>query len=219
MTPPITVLTLAIGPDFRKALAPALTSKEEWCRRHGYEFILGDEKYWDRSRPIPWSKVAFVLDVLGRLPEGALLFLSDADVLITNPELRLEDIAVPMLPAGKDLLMTIDACGHLNSGNLLMRNTAWLRDWWRRIGEQSDLTYHIWWENAAMIKLLETIPDDLAHAEFTAEHWKFNAYLQGLPGQRLWDKGDLLVHFAGVYDLKRMGELIQKIQAGGVPRI
>jgi hypothetical protein len=215
----ITVLTLAIGPDFRKALGPALESKKAWCERHGYTYIQGGEEYWDRSRPIAWSKVAFVLDQLGRLPEGALVFLSDADVLITNPALRLEDLVVPLLPAEKDLLMTIDACAHINSGNMLMRNGVWLRDWWRRLDKQTELTYHIWWENAAMIKLLETVPDDLAHTEISTEHWKFNAYLQGLPGQKLWEPGALLVHFAGVYDLRKMEQLQKEILAGGTPRI
>ncbi len=216
---PITVLTLAIGEDFRKALAPCLASKGEWCARHGYRWRLGGEEHWDRHRPIPWSKVAFVLAELLTLPEGALVFLSDADVLVTNPAVRLEDVAVPALPEGKDLLMTIDACGHLNSGNMLMRNSAWLRDWWRRVGEQRDLTYHIWWENAAMIRLLEAVPADMAHTAITAEHWLFNAYLRGLPGQPLWEPGRLLVHFAGVYDLKEMARLVGEIQRGGVPRL
>lgn len=215
----LTVLTLAIGADFRKSLQPALQSKKDWCERHGYTYIQGGEEYWDRSRPIAWSKIAFVLENLARLPEGALIFLSDADVLITNPAARLEDVALPLLPPEKDILMTIDACAHINSGNMLMRNTAWLRDWWKRIGEQHDLTYHIWWENAAMIKLLETVPSDLAHAEFTTEHWRFNAYLQGLPGQKLWEPGYLLVHFAGVYDLSKMEQLQREILAGGVPRL
>jgi len=213
------IATLAIGPDFRKKLAPALQSKVDYAAKQGYRYVQAGEEFWDRTRPIPWSKVGFVLDLLGKLPEGELIFLSDADVMITNPELRLEDQVLPLLPAQKDLLMTIDSCGHLNSGNMLMRNTAWLRDWWRRVGEQTDLTYHIWWENAAMIRLLETVPADLAKTETTAEHWRFNAYLQGLPGQRLWEPGCFLVHFAGVYDLKRMEELQREILAGGCPRI
>lgn len=215
----VVIATLAIGPDFRRKLASALQSKVDYAAKHGYRYIQGDETFWDRKRPIPWSKIGFVLDLLGGLEEDELVFLSDADVMITNPELRLEDQVVPLLPAGKDLLMTIDACGHLNSGNMLMRNTAWLRDWWRRVGEQTDLTYHIWWENAAIIRLLETVPADLAKTETTAEHWRFNAYLRGLPGQRLWEPGCFLVHFAGVYDLKSMEELQAEILAGGCPRI
>lgn len=213
------VWTLAIGADYRKSLAPALESKKIWCEKHGYQYVQGGEEHWDRERPIAWSKVGFVLKHLAETEEGGLVFLSDADVLITNPDIRLEDLVLPMLPEGKDLLITIDSCGHINSGNMLMRNTAWLRDWWRRVGEQKDLTYHIWWENAAMIKLLETVPEDLAHTEITTEHWKFNAYLQGLPGQPLWKPGSLLVHFAGVYDLKKMEELQREILRGGIPKL
>ena len=92
-----------------------------------------------------------------------------------------------------------------------MRNSAWLRDWWRRVDLQTDLMYHIWWENAAMIRLLETVPEDLARTEITVEHIRFNAYLQGLPGQSLWSPGCFLVHFAGVYNLKKMEELQEMV--------
>jgi len=213
------ILTLAIGEDFRKALAPGLDSKRAYAAKHGYTYIQGGEEFWDRERPIPWSKVNFVLDVLEKLPDGELIFLSDADVLITNPDLRLEDQVVPLLPPEKFLLMTIDACGHINSGNMLMRSSPWLRDWWHRVGQQEDLLYHISWENAAMIRLLETVPEDLAKTEITGEHVRFNAYLRGLPGQPLWTPGCFLVHFAGVYSTNQMERLQAEILAGRIPRI
>jgi hypothetical protein len=190
-----------------------------YALKHGYTYIQGGTEFWDRTRPIPWSKVGFVLDVLSKAADGELVFLSDADVLITNPEIRLEDNVIPLLPAEKDLLMTIDACGHLNSGNMLMRNSPWLRDWWKRVGEQKDLLYHIWWENAAMIRLLETVPGDLAKTETTAEHWRFNAYLRGIPGQPLWKPGCFLVHFAGVYSPTKMEELQAAILRGEIPTL
>lgn len=213
------ILTLAIGEDFRKALAPALNSKKAYAERHGYKYVEGGEIYWNRAKPIPWSKVEFVLDILGKIPEGELVFLSDADVLITNPALRLEEHVCPLLPPEKDLLMTIDACGHINSGNMLMRNSAWLKNWWTRVGQQTDLLYHIWWENAAMIRLLEMVPSDLAKTEITAEHVRFNAYLRGLPGQPLWTPGCFLVHFAGVYNPKEMERLQGEILSGKIPRL
>lgn len=215
----VLILTLAIGEDFCKSLAPALNSKREYALKHGYTYIQGGTEFWDRTRPIPWSKVGFVLDVLSKAPDGELVFLSDADVLITNPEIRLEENVISLLPSEKDLLMTIDACGHLNSGNMLMRNSPWLRDWWRRVDEQKDLMYHIWWENAAMIRLLETVPSDLAKTETTAEHWRFNAYLRGIPGQPLWKPGCFLVHFAGVYSPTKMEELQAEILRGEIPAL
>jgi hypothetical protein len=212
------LLTLAIGEDFRKSLAKALDSKRDYCAKQNYECIIGGEAFWDRERPIPWSKIPFLLDVLSKTEENGLVFMSDADVLITNMDLRIEDHVAPLLPSGKDLLLTIDSCGHINDGNILIRNTPWTRDFWKRVYEQTDLIYHVWWENAAVIKLLEQNASDFAKTEVTNKCRTFNAYIQGLPGLPLWERGDFLVHFAGIYDPKRMNEFIKQIEEGKTPR-
>jgi hypothetical protein len=214
----IKLLTLAIGDDFRKSLGKALESKITYARKQGYQYILGDEKYWDRTRPIPWSKIPFLLDILENSQEGQIIFLSDADVYITNMNIRIEDHILPLLPENKDLLMTIDSCGHINDGNILIRNTSWSRDFWKRVNEQTDLLYHPWWENAAVIKLLELNPSDFKKTEITNKCRLFNAYIQGLPNQPLWLPGDFLVHFAGIYDVKRMDYYIKQIENGEIPR-
>jgi hypothetical protein len=215
----VVILTLAIGEDYRKTLGPALASKQAYADKQGYKYVLGKEEWWDRDRPTAWSKVPFLLKQCEELPEGELIFLSDADVLITNPELRVEDVMAPLLPDGKDMLISIDACGNINSGNILLRNTPWLRDYFRRVYEQTDVMYHIWWENAAMIKLLEQHPTDLAKTQVTGHHKKFNAYLQGRPGQALWTPGDFLVHFAGGWRAPVLVQLQEDILAGKTPRL
>jgi len=214
------ILTLAIGDDFRKSLSRALNSKKTYCEKHGYQYILGDEKFWDRERPIPWSKIPFLLSVLNSSADGEYIFLSDADVYITNMDFDIEKSIVPLLEKhmGKDLLMTIDSCGHINDGNILIRNSAWSRDFWKRVSEQTDLLYHPWWENAAVIKLLEVNSSDFDKTEITNKCTLFNAYIQGLEGMPLWTPGDFLVHFAGIYDVNRMNEFMDMIDAGKIPR-
>lgn len=219
MSVPITILTLAIGADYRKSLAKALLSKKQYADKHGYVYMEADESWWDRDRPIAWSKVRYIMDILSKLPDGALVWQSDADVLITNPDLRIEDHVLPLLPENKDMLLIYDACHHLNSGNILMRNSPWCRDYWRRVNERKDCTYHIWWENMAMIKELEENDGDKTHIQVTNQHKRFNAYVMGLEGEPLWEPGDFLVHFAGVYKPKKMLTLIEDIQSGKVPRL
>lgn len=213
------ILTLAIGKDYCKCLAKALQSKREYAQRHGYTYIQGDETFWDRTRPISWSKVPFLLSHLERLPDGEIVWLSDADVYITNLSLRLEDHVLPLLPSDKDMLMTNDSCGHINAGNILMRNSKWLRDFWKRVYQQTDVLYHIWWENAGILKCMEANESDRKQIAITQEHKRFNAYVMGLPNQPLWEPGDFLVHFAGVYTPEKMRNLIEEIQAGKVPRL
>lgn len=219
MTHPITITTLVIGADYERALEPCLVTKRSYAEKHGYTYIQGGASYWDRTKPIAWTKIPFLLNVLQSLPDGALVWQSDADVAITNPKLKVEDQMLPLLPSDKDMLLSLDACGHINSGNILMRNTPWLRDFWKRVGEQTQFTYHIWWENAAMIHLYQTVPGDNSKIVVSKEHKRFNAYLRGLEGEPLWTPGDFLVHFAGVYDLQAMADLAKRCLAGEVPRL
>ena len=215
----VTILTLAIGADYRKSLAKALASKRAYAERHSYTYVEAGEEWWDRRRPIAWSKVPFLMDQLSKLPEDAIVWLSDADVLVTNLALRVEDHVLPLLPSNKEMLLTYDACHHINSGNILMRNTSWTRDFWRRVNERIDCTYHIWWENMAIIKLLEENPGDKEKIHVTSNHTQFNAYIMGLAGERLWEPNDFLVHFAGVYKPEKMTALIEEIEQGRVPRL
>ena len=215
----VVIATLAIGPDFCRALGACLESKRAYAAKHGYRYVQGGEKVWDRTRPIPWSKIPFLLGILEGLEEGEIVWLSDADVLITNSELSLESHVLPLFPENKDMLMCFDACKNLNSGNVFLRNTDWTRSFWRRMGEQTDLLYHIWWENAALIKLLGKERESVARVEIIRDHTRFNSYLQGVPGQQLWMPGHFLVHFAGVYDTERMQLLVGHILAGKIPRL
>lgn len=216
---PFRILTLVIGADYRRKLEDCLQSKAAYAARHGYDYVQGDETFWDRNRPIAWSKLPFWLHHMNQLPDGALIWISDADVLITNPDVRVEDAIFPHLPPNKDLLMTHDACDHVNSGNMLVRNGPWARDFFKRVNERKDAIYHIWWENKAICDILAENPSDAAHVEVTRNHTAFNAYLRGIPGEPLWEPGMFLVHFAGVYDPVRMKELIDQIRAGKTPRI
>lgn len=213
------ILTLAIGADYRKSLKKALESKRLYAEKHGYTYKEAGEEFWDRHRPIAWSKVQFLLSHLEKLEDGELVWLSDADVFITNPNLKIEDHVLPLLPDSKDLLFIYDACHHLNSGNVLMRNSKWLRDFWKRVNERTDCIYHIWWENMAMIKELEENSGDKEKIQVTNQHKRFNSYLQGKEGEPLWEPGDFLVHFAGIYNPGQMESLIKDIENGKVPRV
>ena len=219
----ICILTLVIGADYRRGLEKALASKRAYAEKHGYTYIELGEEWWDRSRPIAWSKVPAWIHYSRLISDWDYIWISDADVYITNMDLRLEDHVVPLLPDGKSLLMTYDACAHINTGNMLCRPGEWLADFWRRVlalASDPACLHHAWWENAAVVKILgEARSEDMVQVEITHQSHIFNAYVMGLPGRRLWLPGDFLVHFAGVYKAERMAELIEAMDAGRVPRL
>jgi hypothetical protein len=221
-SPKIAILTFVIGADYKRDLAACLQSKRDYAAKHGYTYIEGGEEFWDRDRPIAWSKVPFWLHVLRNSAKDFDYFwISDADVLITNPDLRLEDHVLPLLPTGKSLLWNHDACKNLNSGNMIFRcsDAPWLISFFESVWSYTKDIYHIWFENFAMVELWTHSADVRAHIESTKQHWHFNAYCGGRKGERLWQPGDFLVHFAGVYDTKKMIALAAEIAAGRKPRI
>lgn len=202
--PRIAILTFAVGGDYLRAMEPGLASKRAYAARHGYAFLEGGAEVWDRTKPIPWSKIRFILKYLD---DYDYLFWSDGDVIITNPDIKVEDLLVPLLPPGKDMLWCRDACGNLNNGNVLFRGkSAWARDYLERAYNQPDLTHHIWWDNAAFIRLYEANQKDRDRIETCENPALFNAYLFDRQNSatsrevRLYKPGDFLVHFAGVYD-------------------
>jgi len=199
----IAILTFCVGSDYKKAMEPGLASKRAYAKKHGYTFHEGGDEIWDRSKPIPWSKFHFIKKYLN---DYDYLFWSDADVIILNHEIRLESL-VALLPAEKHMLWSRDACRNLNNGHLILRGrSSWVADFCTRALAQEDLTYHIWWDNAAMIRLYETVSTDREKIYTSEEHWKLNAYVFGPSDSatdrtvRLYEPGDFLIHFAGVYD-------------------
>ena len=212
--PRIAILTFVVGADYKRAMEPGLASKRAYAAKHGYDFHEGGEDVWDRRRPIPWSKIRFILK---HLDDYDFLFWSDADVIITNPDIRLlEDVFEGTLPTGKDMAWCRDACGNLNNGNVFFRGrSAWARDFLQRAYAQVDLLHHIWWDNAAFIRLFETVEADRAAIETVLDPARFNSYLfnrhdsaVAATGERLYKPGDFLVHFAGVYDLNNIHRMM-----------
>jgi hypothetical protein len=199
--PRIAILTFCVGADYTRAMEPGLASKRAYAAKHGYTFHCGGTDVWDRSRPAPWSKLNFIQKYIN---DYDYLFWSDADVIIMNQELRIEDHILPLLPKDKDMLWCTDVCGNINNGNMLLRgHSTWLADFLKRAYAQTDLVNHIWWDNAGMLRLFHENTTDREKIETTHEHWKFNSYLlkdMQASGARLYEPGDFLVHFAGVYD-------------------
>ena len=218
----VAILTLAIGADFCRDLAECLESKRAYAARHGYTYIQGGAEYWDRGRPVAWSKIPFLLSFL-RSPESAafdFIWFSDADVYITTPELTFDRVVAAM-PASKHLMLNVDSWNNVNSGNMLMRlahnGRDFLIDYFTRVWARTGDLYHIWYENKAMIDEYEADLATKALIEFNADVKLFNTYINGLPGAALWQPGDFLVHFAGIYDTKKMRECVNKINDGVLP--
>jgi hypothetical protein len=218
----IAIITFIVGNDYKKAMNLGIQSKIEYAKKHGYDLHIGGDDVWDRSRPIPWSKLKYIEKFLDKsVYDYDYLFVSDADVLITNSEVKLESF-LPLME-GKDLMWTYDVCDHFNSGHMFIKcdngeSICWLKSYFDDVWKCEELIHHIWWENAGMIQVFQTNSVHQSHIKTLNESWLFNAYLFDASGKafdsprRLWQKGDFLIHFAGVYQASKISQMMGYVQ-------
>ena len=103
---------------------------------NGYDYATRIQPYHDDGRDIRWAKVKLLASLLSRGWRWA--FWTDADSLF-NCRVRLEDAVATGVPlaAGSDdgpsLIFSGDRNSMINSGQLLMRNSSWSRDFLSRV--------------------------------------------------------------------------------------
>lgn len=78
------------------------------------------------------------------LPAHQWVFWLDADTVVTNPSVRLEEL----LPGvgGPDLVLTSDASG-VNAGAWMVRNSSWARAFLER-----------WWSSSEFVRVRLSLP-------------------------------------------------------------
>jgi hypothetical protein len=156
------IASLGCGPQER-LLRVAERTLAPYAARHGYSLHLHTEPV-DRTRPIPWSKVPILRDLLAR---NEIVVWLDADLMVLDGR---RDIADD-LPADRLMAMVEHHTkeGQMpNSGVWVLRGGDEAVALMDEIWAQDDLTDHRWWENAAICRLLGYALDPVGPAEPTA---------------------------------------------------
>jgi galactosyl transferase GMA12/MNN10 family len=144
------ICTIAAG-DFAPLLEIARPSLEAYAARHEWELVLrhdGDA----RGRPLAWAKIPLIADLLGRYD---LVTWLDADAIIVDGS---RDLASE-LRWRRDLYLVehherTSSQVTANTGVFMLRTGDWAKRLLEAVWAQEDLIEHIWWENAAMMRLL-----------------------------------------------------------------
>ncbi len=208
----IAVISMAVGERYRKATVQSIENKKQYCLSHGYDFI-DCSKHIDPSRPVPWSKILLMREILEQ-SSYQWLFWIDADALFMNFDQSIESLIDEdyYLIASKDYRFPI------NTGVFLLKNSEWSRSFLERVYLREDLAQHVLWENQAIIELLE-FPEIAGQIKILPQR-ALNSYVTDyrpssqkklLGEDSLYQQGDFIVHFTGVRRrLNLLQELITK---------
>jgi hypothetical protein len=110
-------------------------NKKVYCEKHGYLLehisdggaaIAGKPVMLppapETHIPIGWGKIFAMKDVFRRHPNVEWIFSTDCDVMITNMNIKLEDIIKEHANENTHVMIPAD-CNGINCGNMLVRNS------------------------------------------------------------------------------------------------
>lgn len=194
----IIVVTATIGEEYKKITYPGLVSKLNYCKKNGYDFYVLD-KNLDITRPLPWSKIVIIKKLLA---EYKYVFWSDADSLIMNHEIRIENLIDDI--DDHDLHICLDNVSNvINSGQFLLKKSKKSFDFLDDVYNCEYAIHHHWWENKAIIDLLGT--ENYSKFAKIYDQRRFNSFgnieLQNNPSI-FYQKGDFIIHFPSVKGLE-----------------
>lgn len=216
--PKIGLLTVVSGELYKKRYQKAFDIKLNYCKFHNYELILHqvDENKYKMKKG--WIKIYKLLESLKFYD---YIMCSDADVILTNRDIRIEDIIFKYMKEQHIGLITTDYIS-INSGNVIWKNTPrtfQLLNEMLKIGEKSE-RYSLYkpfkpkgiYEQPNLIYLYNTY-EDIKDSIKIIPQFEMNSYtklfqelkkenciktIDNIYNRCNWENGDFLVHFAGM---------------------
>ena len=113
-------------------------NKLKYCVKHGYKLYYSDDcgakaggkPVMSTLPPIPethhpsgWGKIFVIKEAMDKYPDAEWIFNTDCDVMITNMDVKLEDIVKDHASENTHVIIPAD-CNGINCGNMLIRNSA-----------------------------------------------------------------------------------------------
>lgn len=192
----VAMVSVVIGKEFKEATILGLQNKENYCKKQGYDFIYCEECL-DSTRQLNWSKILFLLNVMEN-SKCKWIFWTDADALVMNTEMRLEDL----IDEDYNLIINYDFNG-FNNGHFLIRNCEWSRKFLREAYTHDEFINDPEFEQGAMLKTLQQNYEYMKVTKIIPQRL-MNSYSDLYIGKFLqasYQPGDFILHFAGIRDL------------------
>ena len=113
-------------------------NKLQYCLKHGYKLhcsrdcgaIASGKPIMAKLPPIPdthtpcgWGKIFVMKEALHKYPDAEWIFNTDCDVMITNMNVKIEDIVKKYATDDTHILIPAD-CNGINCGNMIVRNSS-----------------------------------------------------------------------------------------------
>lgn len=205
-------------------------NKYEYAMKNGYSFLCY-RSYESYDRPPSWFKIPLILSLMESYD---WIFWSDADSIVTNFNIKVEEIiekkyerkkTVFLSPAISPVEVNLPDLKEQNyiitqddyspcMGEFMIRNCEWSKKFFLEINNQTQFINDPIWENRAQDYLMFHNSKILEYCKFIPKK-EMNAFYKNAKGEDLdWQQGDFVCHFPATEPERRLRytkELIQKV--------
>jgi hypothetical protein len=175
----IIITTMSIGEEYINKTYLGIINKQNYANKYNYTFINYNYSL-DANRPIPWSKI---LIIQKHLKDAEWIFWTDADSLIMNDKIKIETL----IDNNYNFILSRDF-NNYNTGQFLIKNCDWSFDFLDRVYKKDIYINHSWWEQMAIIDILDNNSSDYNHTKIIPQN-KINSYIDN------YKSGDFIIHF------------------------
>jgi len=189
----------------------AISEFYQYCKIHNYTMFLNTQKY-DTETSVFYMKLHVVKEAIIRglkTHEFDWIFWIDSDIMLANPNIKLETFLPPLINDEIHLIISKDDNG-LNAGIFFLRVHTWSLSFMMR---SSVYTYYnkprllFYSDQASMNNVLVENESDKEHYILVPQKW-FNMYLNKV------EPGYFLIHFAGIVSKEERAKEVRIYLAG-----
>lgn len=199
------------GASFADVGNLTLPSKRAYAARHGYDFLFRDDFDYTKT-PLGFERVEMVLE---HQSSYDWMFYTDADAMIMNPDIRIEDL----VDDAYDLIVShnyhVGSHVEVNNGVMLVKNTEWSHTFFRWM-HQPVYHAHNWLSQKAIMDAF-ALGQGAVHIKLTPFRF-FNSFWHSAFPKDNWQPGDFVLHAAGggnAWRKRLFTELAPQVAAGG----
>ena len=215
--------------NYHELASVTVPVKEAYCQKWGYEFVCRTSDFFYNNtyngNPsdllIGFEKLKMVLDVFEERPHLDWIHWSGTDVLITNYNVRLENI----VDDDYHIVVCFDGNG-MNVDSMLIKNSKVGRGLMRWILDNVENYRHHWWyEQQAMIDfyfqdplgkdIIKALPQRVMNSYIydLYPEWRTKPHIDHTGHNGDWQEGDFMLQLPGLPTQQRidvMKEIMKK---------
>ena len=184
-------------------------NKLDYCNRRGYEAHYMDSGFVYEKAQIGFEKMRFILRLFEERPHLDWIHFTGCDTLVTNFEVRIEDILEPWKDS-RHMVVCFDGNG-MNVDSFLIRNSPQGRGLMRWVLDvKPQYEGHYWYEQQALIdfyfkaqgaqEIIQALPQRVMNSYLydLYPEWRDRPHVDHTGHDGDWRPGDFILHLPGI---------------------